>query len=404
MKNTQFHATVEEAIELLASGEMLVLTDDEDRENEGDLVMAAEKITPQIINFMITEARGLVCCAITEERAAELRLEKLNQSGDALHKTNFLSSVDAVKETTTGISAYDRAKTIQVFCDPKAGPDELSSPGHMFPLAAVPGGVLERRGHTEAIVDLCELAGLRKAGVICEIINSDGTMARKEDLIQFARRHNLKMLTIQDIALYLERKTSVRIINTTELPTKFGNFKMLLYRSLSTTCASHPFALTKGEIRGEDPVLVRIHSECLTGDLLGSRRCDCGDQLSAALTRIESEGRGILIYLRQEGRGIGLPKKLSAYNLQQNHKLDTVEANLALGFSADARSYQDAAGILKEMGVKRIRLMTNNPDKIAQIERSGIEVTERIPIIEGLNTINRKYIETKKEKMGHLYE
>lgn len=403
MKNMEVFATVQEALEILTAGKILILMDDEDRENEGDLVMAAEKVTPESINFMITEGKGLVCCAVTGERARKMGLEKLKQSGSAHHHTNFLMPVDASKGCSTGISAFDRAETVRVLCDPEAVPSDLTSPGHLFPLEAVSGGVLERPGHTEAVVDLCRLSGMVDAGVICEIIKTDGTMSRLNDLIKFARKHGLKILSIKDIIRHLTDKAKAVKLNSAEMPTEYGLFMMHLYKPLVDNGDALPFALTAGDLSGDEPVLVRIHSECLTGDLLGSKRCDCGDQFSASLNMIQAEGRGILIYLRQEGRGIGLLNKISAYNLQQQHKMDTVEANIALGFKADERSYFDAAAILKELGVEYIRLLTNNPDKIEQLKKYGIKITERVPLVITGNGINSCYLETKKKKMGHLY-
>lgn len=404
MNDGELFITVEEALEIMAAGEMIILMDDEDRENEGDLVMAAEKVTPESINFMITEARGLVCCAITEEKAEKLGLERLKHFGGGHHTTNFLSPVDAVKGTTTGISAYDRSETIRALADPEADSSVLSSPGHIFPLAAVCGGVRERPGHTEAVVELCELSGLGKTGVICEIINTDGTMSRKNDLVMFAKKHDLKILTIRDIIYHLQNKKKTILLNSIDLPTKYGHFVMKLYQSSTGPSDMMPFALTMGEIQSDEPILVRIHSECLTGDLLGSYRCDCGSQLTASLEMIQSEGRGVLIYLRQEGRGIGLFYKLSAYNLQQYYEMDTIEANTALGFDADERSYFDAAAILKELGVSQVRLLTNNPDKISQLQQFGIQIIEHIPLVVGRNEVNHRYFETKKIKMGHLYK
>ena len=326
----------------------------------------------------------------------------MNHYGKGFHHCNFLTTVDAVEGTTTGISAYDRAKTISILSDLDAKSSDLSSPGHMFPLAAVRGGVLERQGHTEAIVDLCALAGLKKAGVICEILNEDGTMARRDDLIRFACKHKLKMLTVRDIVEYIKQRSCIEFLNSTELPTKYGNFRMRLYKCVSDSSASHPFALIKGTVSSVDPVLVRIHSECLTGDLLGSQRCDCGAQLTTALKSIESEGRGILIYLRQTGRGIGLLQKLAAYNLQHENRMETNDANLALGYRADEWNYREAAEILQEMGVNRVRLMTNNPEKLIQMKQFGIDVTERVPIVTGINSMNHIY--RNKQRMEHLYD
>lgn len=403
MDKNNLKATVEEALKIITDGGMIILLDDENRENEGDLVMAAEKVTPKSINFMITEGRGLVCCSLTDKDTQRMGLEKLRQSGDMEHHTNFLIPVDAAEKVSTGISAFDRARTVSVLSNPESGPSDLVTPGHLFPLKAVPGGILERQGHTEASVELCRLSGLREVGVICEIINKDGSMSRKPDLVKFAEKHKLKMLTIKELVQYLLDHSGIKKVNSTNLPTRYGNFRMHLYKSLSKQEEALPFALTLGEFLTDEPVLVRIHSECLTGDLLGSLRCDCGNQLDSSLKMIQKEGCGILIYLRQEGRGIGLEKKIEAYNLQLNDKMDTVEANLALGFGADNRSYRDAASILKDFGIENVRLLTNNPDKINQLEKYGINVVKRVPLVVGKNTINSAYFHTKKIKMQHLY-
>ncbi len=403
MKDNYIFASVEEALEIMADGGMIILMDDEDRENEGDLVLAAEKITPESINFMITEGKGLVCCTMTGRQARKLGLEKLRQTGVAHHHTNFLLPVDAAEGTSTGISAFDRCRTIKVLSNPESEPSDLVSPGHIFPLEAAAGGVLERQGHTEASVELCRLSGLGETGVICEIINPDGTMARKPDLMKFAEKHGLRILTIKNLEKYLKDNPGAARLNSADLPTKYGQFRIHLYRSSSEYTGNLPFALTTGNITSGEPVLVRIHSECLTGDLIGSLRCDCGDQFSASLEMIQAEGRGVLVYLRQEGRGIGLLNKIAAYNLQQNSNMDTVEANIALGFEADGRNYIDAASILKDLGVETVRLLTNNPDKINQLERYGIKVVERIPLVVGRNAINSGYFDTKKIKMKHMY-
>jgi len=403
MKDNKFSISVEEALNIFSEGGMIILTDDEDRENEGDLVMAAEKVTADSINFMITEGRGLVCCALTADKTGKIGLEKLRQSGSTQHHTNFLLPVDAVEGVTTGISTTDRAKTVSALCNPGANAADFVTPGHLFPLQAVPGGVLERQGHTEAVVELCRLSGLREAGVICEIINRDGTMSRKPDLLEFAEKHKLRILTIRDLVRYLEGGTGIVRVNTTDLPTKYGDFKMHLYRSHSDKNENLPFALTLGEILPNESVLVRVHSECLTGDLIGSLKCDCGEQFDASLKMIQKEGRGILVYLRQEGRGIGLENKIEAYNLQQDKKMDTVEANIALGFGADDRSYIDAASILRDLGAEKIKLLTNNPDKINQLTEYGLDIVKRVPLVVGKNRINSGYFHTKKIKMNHLY-
>ena len=395
-------STIPEAIEDIRLGRMLVVIDDEDRENEGDLTIAAEKVTPDVINFMARHGRGLICLPMTGERLDALRIPLMvqDEENSAKFGTAFCVPVEAKKGTTTGISAADRARTVLAAVDPKTRPEDLARPGHMFPLRAVPGGVLQRSGQTEAAVDLARLAGLYPAGVICEIMNEDGTMARLPELQLFCRRHDLKIITVKDLIRHrMSHERLVRKIAEANLPTAHGAFRIHAFESLIDR--QHNVALVMGEIRPEDEVLVRVHSQCLTGDIFHSSRCDCGDQLEKALGIISSAGKGVLLYLGQEGRGIGLVHKIMAYQLQDQGK-DTVEANEALGFKADQRDYGIGAQILVELGVRRMRLMTNNPRKFVGLEGYGLEIVERVPLEVPPSETSRRYLKTKKEKLGHL--
>jgi len=392
---------LEDAIEVIRRGEMVIVVDDEKRENEGDLVIAAEKVTPERVNFMAKHARGLICVPLTEERAEELGLQPMVGGGQGL-EANFTVSVDARYGITTGISAFDRALTIQLLADPDAGPRDFVQPGHVFPLRAKPGGVLRRAGHTEASVDLARLAGLYPAAVICEIMNDDGTMARVPQLREFAKEHELKMVSVADLIRYRShREKLVKREAEADLPTEFGHFRIIAY-SNEVDHKEH-VALVKGEVAGKENVLVRVHSQCLTGDTFLSKRCDCGPQLHEALRRIEQEGQGVLLYIRQEGRGIGLVNKIKAYALQ-DRGLDTVEANRRLGFPEDLRDYGIGAQILKDLGLSTIRLLTNNPKKVVGLAGYGLKIVEQIPLQIEPNEYNYGYLKAKKEKLGHLLQ
>ena len=391
---------ISNAIDEIQSGKMIILVDSEDRENEGDLVIAAEFADSKAINFMATHGRGLICIPMTEERLKKLELNRMVSSGGDHHGTAFTVSVDAKEGVTTGISAADRAKTIEVLLHEKTRPEDLMKPGHLFPLQAVKGGVLRRAGHTEASIDLCILANLKPAAVICEIMNEDGTMARMKDLEKFAEKHNLNIYTIEDLIRY--RRAKDKLINleaSTTLPTDYGEFEIRAYSTLIDDKIH--IALIKGKIDKKDEVLVRVHSECLTGDIFMSNRCDCGPQLHSALTQIEKNGKGILLYMRQEGRGIGIVNKLKAYSLQ-DQGLDTVEANEKLGFAPDLRDYGIGAQILKDIGVEKMKILTNNPRKIIGLEAYGLQVTDRVPIEILPVEHNHNYLLTKKNKLGHI--
>ena len=393
-------ATVEEALEEIRQGKMVVVCDDEDRENEGDVVMAAQFVTPEAINFMAKEARGWICLALTPERCEELGLELMTAKNESAMQTPFTVTVEARDGVSTGISAHDRARTMQVAVDPRSQPTDLVQPGHVSPLKAKAGGVLERTGHTEASVDLARLAGLIPAGVICEVMNEDGSMARVDDLERYCARHGLKMITIADLIAYRRRNDMlVERVVSTRLPTAYGYFDAVGYRSLLDD--KHHVALVKGDLAGKSDVLVRVHSECLTGDVFHSLRCDCGEQLASALAMIEQEGEGVLLYLAQEGRGIGLLNKLKAYRLQEDG-FDTVEANERLGLPADLRDYGIGAQILADLGLSSIRILTNNPKKIKGLEGYGLSVSAQIPIEHAPNEHNAVYLRTKAQRMGHI--
>lgn len=395
--------SINTAIEDFKNGKFLIVVDDEARENEGDLIIAAQFADAKSINFMTRYGRGMICVPITSQRAKELELPQMVPEGrnTEVTKCKFCISVDAINGTTTGISAHDRAKTIADLVNPKTKPEDLSRPGHMFPIQAENGGVLKRAGHTEAAVDLAKLAGLYPAGVLCEIMNEDGTMARLESLKEFSKQHDIKIISIADLIEYRrEHDTLVEKVSESNLPSKFGKFKIAVYRNMLND--REDALIYKGKLDSKAPVLVRVHSECLTGDALGSLRCDCGPQLQAALQMIEKEGRGALLYLRQEGRGIGLGNKIKAYVLQDKG-YDTVEANLKLGFKDDLRDYGVGAQILKDAGISRIKLITNNPRKIAGLKGFGLEIIDRIPLYVGENEFNKHYINTKKVKMKHMY-
>ena len=398
MTNYKFN-TVEEALEDIRKGKMIVVVDDEDRENEGDLVVAAEKVTPSIINFMAKHGGGLICMPIIRERLEELNIERMVVKNTDPRRTAFTVSIDAI-ECSTGISAQERALTVKRVIDNQTKARDFTRPGHIFPIEYKEGGVLIRAGHTEASVDLAKLAGLYPAGVICEIMNDDGSMARVPELMDYVEKHNLKIITIVSLIDYRRKsETLVERAAVVDMPTKYGEFKADSY--VSKISKENHLALVKGDIADGNPVLVRVHSECLTGDVFGSMRCDCGDQLEYAMKKIAAEGRGVLLYMRQEGRGIGLDNKMRAYSLQDKG-MDTVEANNALGFDADLRDYGTGAEILVDLGIKKLRLLTNNPQKISGIEGFGLELIERIPIQTTCNSRNIRYMKTKKEKLGHL--
>ena len=393
--------SLEEALEDLKAGKFVIVVDDEQRENEGDLVMFAEMVTPEAVNFAVTEARGLLCMPIIGDRLDALDIPlMISQNTATKSQTAFTVSVDYNQGTTTGISAQDRAATVQALIDPEVRPDKFSRPGHLFPLRYHPGGVLARAGHTEAIVDLCEIGGMYPAGIVCEIMNADGTMSRMEALEKFADKHQLNLLSIAQIIAYRRRHEKlVERVAEARLPTKYGEFKAIAYRS-SVDPGEH-IAMTIGTWEPDQPVLVRIHSECLTGDVFGSLRCDCGEQIELALTILGKEGAGVFLYMRQEGRGIGLHNKIKAYSLQDNG-LDTIEANKKLGFDADLRHYGIGAQILRDLGVKKLRLLTNNPKKVVGISGFDLEIVERVPVEASVNDENRDYLRTKKVRMGHI--
>jgi 3,4-dihydroxy 2-butanone 4-phosphate synthase/GTP cyclohydrolase II len=392
--------TIEEAVSDLKNGKIIIVVDDEDRENEGDFIVAAEKCTSVAINFLAKHGRGIICVALTEERTAELSLDMMVDSNTSLHETSFTVSVDSIHGTTTGVSAHDRNATVHTLINHKTRASDLARPGHIFPLRAMEGGVLRRAGHTEAVIDLCKIAGLYPAGVLCEIMNEDGAMARVPDLIKLSKEFNIRIISVQDLIEFrMKREKLVQRLVSTKLPSKYGKFKIHLYKSENDS--KEHIAIVKGEIDPEKATLVRVHSECLTGDVFGSMRCDCNDQLISSLKMIEKEGNGIILYMRQEGRGIGLLNKLRAYSLQDDG-LDTVEANEELGFRPDLRDYGIGAQILRDLGVRRMRLITNNPKKVVGLHGYELDIVERVPIEVIPQEHNERYLKTKRDKMGHL--
>ena len=393
-------SSIDSALEDIINGKAIVVVDSEDRENEGDLVIASELVTPDTVNFMAKEGRGLICVSITKDRAKHLDLMPIERNNSSLHETNFTISVDARQNTTTGISAFDRSETIRALIDNNTKSEDLARPGHIFPIVGKDGGVLRRAGHTEASIDLAQLAGLKPSGVICEIMADDGSMARGDQLQKFSKKHKLKIISIEDLIRYIRKKKKiVSKIEDINLPTEFGKFRLHLYEEIFNN-GTH-LALTYGNIHSDKSVMVRVHSECLTGDVFHSLRCDCGEQLSSAMSTIEDNGSGILVYLRQEGRGIGLKHKIKAYKLQEEG-LDTVEANEKLGFKPDLRDYGVGAQILKDLGATKLTVLTNNPKKLVGLQGHGLEITSRIPIQIEMNQENKEYLNTKKNKLGHL--
>ena len=390
---------IEEALEDFREGKFVIVVDDEDRENEGDLICAAEKITPEMVNFMLKNARGLLCAPITNSRSQELDLPHQVQDNTSLLGTPFTVTIDKIEGCTTGVSAHDRAATIRALADPTSTPQTFGRPGHINPLYAQDNGVLRRCGHTEAAIDLCKLSGLYPAGALIEIMNDDGTMARMPQLMEFAKKHGLKIITIKDLIAYrLEKESLIEVGEEVEMPTDYGHFKLIPFRQVSN--GQEHMALIKGEWQEDEPILVRVHSSCMTGDILGSKRCDCGEQLHKAMQAIEKEGKGVIVYMQQEGRGIGLMNKIAAYKLQEEG-LDTVDANVHLGFKPDERDYGCGAQMLRHLGVHKMRLLTNNPVKRVGLEAYGLEIVENVPIEVTPNPYNLRYLETKKTRMGH---
>ncbi len=403
MKRKSQAVSVEQTLKIVKAGKLIIIVDDEDRENEGDLMVAAEKVTPEVINFMTKHGRGLICMPLTEKRLKELDIPLMVRDNTAPFQTAFTVSIDAKKGVTTGISAYDRSKTVLTAMNPKTRPDDLTRPGHIFPLQAQEGGVLERAGQTEAALDIVRLAGLRHAGVICEVMNEDGTMARMPQLEEFSQVHDIPILTIADLIKYrMRHERLVNKIEEADLPTKFGHFKVMVFED--SIHKEHHIALVKGDIKKDEPTLVRAHSQCLTGDTFGSARCDCGDQLHQSMEMINEEGKGVILYiLNHEGRGIGFANKIKAYAIQEQG-IDTVEADRKLGFKTDQRDYGIGAQVLVSLGVKRLRLITNNPRKFIGLAGYGLEIVQRVPIEIPPNKVNLKYLKTKKEKMGHILD